>query len=63
LRNRQVKKQATGGGARHRARERGLRVLAARSTEGAARYSFAALSDLMDGVGDATLDTLPGPQR
>ena len=46
-----------------RARERGFRVLAARPSEAAARYSFAALFDLMDGIGDATLDALPGPQR
>ena len=44
-------------------RERGLRVLAARASGADTQLSFAALIDLLDGVGDEELSTLPPPQR
>ena len=46
-----------------RAGERGIRVLAARPSEAEARHPFAALFDLLEGVGANELDTLPVPQR
>ena len=46
-----------------RARERGLRVLAARASGADTRLSFAALIDLLDGVGTDELAALPPPQR
>ena len=45
------------------ARERGLRVLAARPAAGAAKRSFAALIDLCDGLGPSALAGLPREQR
>ena len=44
------------------ARERGLRVLSARASGAEARLSFAALIDLLDGVGGEELAALPAPQ-
>ena len=44
------------------ARGRGLRVLSARASEAEARVSFAALIDLLDGVGREELAALPSPQ-
>jgi ATP/maltotriose-dependent transcriptional regulator MalT len=45
------------------ARERGLRVLAARPAEAEAELSFAVLSDLIGAVVDEAADALPPPQR
>ena len=45
-----------------RARERGLRVLAARPTDAEAQHSFATLIDLLDGVVSTELGGLPAPQ-
>ena len=45
------------------ARERRLRVLAARPSSAEARLSFAGLIDLLDGVALDELDVLPPPQR
>ena len=45
------------------ARQRGLRVLAARPAAGAAKRSFAALIDLCDGLGPSALAGLPREQR
>jgi DNA-binding CsgD family transcriptional regulator len=45
------------------ARERGLRVCAARPSGAEAQLSFAALTDLLDDVGEDALAGLPGPQR
>ena len=44
-------------------RQRGLRVLAARASDADTKLSFAALIDLLDGVGDEELATLPPPRR
>ncbi|HET9507251.1 MAG TPA: AAA family ATPase, partial [Gaiellaceae bacterium] len=44
-------------------RERGLRVLTARASGADTKLSFAVLIDLLDGVGDEELATLPPPQR
>ena len=44
-------------------RDRGLRVLAARASDADTRLSFAALIDLLDGVDDEELATLPPPRR
>jgi DNA-binding CsgD family transcriptional regulator/tetratricopeptide (TPR) repeat protein len=41
---------------------RGYRVLAARTSEAEAGLAFAALADLVDGVGADVLGSLPGPQ-
>ena len=46
-----------------RAGERGVRVLAARPGESEATFSFAALTDLLEGVDLAALPDLPEPQR
>jgi DNA-binding CsgD family transcriptional regulator len=46
-----------------RARERGLKVLSCRPAEAETKLAFAALGDLMEVVGDDTLDGLPAPQR
>jgi predicted ATPase len=45
------------------ARERGLRVLAARPAAGEVKRSFAALIDLCDGLGPSALAGLPREQR
>jgi len=45
------------------ARERAIRVLAARPTEAEGDLSFAALVDLLDPVTDSELDELAEPQR
>src|SRR6266511_4081432 len=45
------------------ARRRGLRVLSARGSGAETRLSFAALIDLLDGVGPDELAGLPPPQR
>ncbi len=45
------------------AEERGFRVFACRPAEAEARLSFASLGDLLAGVEDSTLDTIPVPQR
>lgn len=42
---------------------RGETVLTARPAEPEAGLAYAALSDLLGGVGDAELTSLPGPQR
>ena len=47
----------------YRAKELGLRVLAARPNEAEAQHPFAGLFDLMDGVGADVLGGLPVPQR
>ena len=44
------------------ARDRGLRVLAARPTDAEAQHSFATLIDLLDGVASTELGGLPAPQ-
>jgi DNA-binding CsgD family transcriptional regulator len=44
-------------------RARGFRVLSARPGEAEVKLSFAALADLLDGVGDEVLAGLPAPQR
>jgi len=44
------------------ARERGLRVLSARGSGAETRLSFAALIDLLDGIGSEELGDLPPPQ-
>ncbi len=44
-------------------RQRGLRVLAARASDADTQLSFAALIDLLDGVDDEELATLPPPRR
>ena len=44
------------------ARDRGLRVLAARPTDAEAQHSFATLIDLLDGVASTELGGLPTPQ-
>jgi DNA-binding CsgD family transcriptional regulator len=44
-------------------REQGFRVLSARPGEAESGLSFAALSDLLDEVGDDELAVLPAPQR
>jgi DNA-binding CsgD family transcriptional regulator len=46
-----------------RAESRDYRALSSRPTESEAKLSFAALGDLLDGVVDEALDTLPAPQR
>jgi DNA-binding CsgD family transcriptional regulator len=43
--------------------ERGFRVLVARPAEAEAKLAFAALADLLEGVLDEVLPSLPGPQR
>src|SRR6188472_4085968 len=45
------------------ARQRGLRVLSARGSGAETRLSFAALIDLLDGVGPDEHEALPPPQR
>src|SRR6266496_3060261 len=45
------------------ASERSYRVLTCRPIQGEVRLSFAALSDLFEGVEDETLSQLPPPQR
>jgi DNA-binding CsgD family transcriptional regulator len=45
------------------AEARGYRVLASRPSEAEARFSFAALADLLGGVLAQVLPELPGPQR
>src|SRR3954454_805864 len=45
------------------ARERGFRVLEARPAEAEAKLAFAALADLLEGVLDDVLPSLPAPQR
>src|SRR6186997_2909255 len=45
------------------ARSRGYRVLSCVPTESEAKLSFAALGDLLRGIGDETLEALPLPQR
>ncbi len=45
------------------ARGRGYRVLSCEPTESEAKLSFAALGDLLRGIGDETLEALPLPQR
>jgi DNA-binding CsgD family transcriptional regulator len=45
------------------ARARSYRVLSSRPTESEAKLSFAAVGDLLEGVGDEILDALPAPQR
>lgn len=45
------------------ARERGARVLVARASEEEARFGFAGLTDLLEGVEPEILGDLPGPQR
>ena len=45
------------------ARERGLRVLAARASSAEAQLSFSALIDLCDSVASDALAELAGPQR
>ncbi len=45
------------------ARSRGMRVLATRASSAEARMSFAALTDLLDGVDLSSLGSLPAPQR
>ena len=44
------------------ARERGIRVLTTRASSAETRLSYAALIDLLDGVGGSELATLPAPQ-
>jgi DNA-binding CsgD family transcriptional regulator len=44
-------------------RRHGTQVVAARGTGADARLSFAALIDLLDGIGDEGFAELPGPQR
>ncbi len=39
------------------------RILSTRPTAVETTYAFAAIGDLLDGVGDVVLDRLPGPQR
>src|SRR2546425_12715153 len=46
-----------------RARAAGYRVLSCRPAEAEAKYSYAALGDLLDGVGKDDLPDLPAPQR
>ena len=45
------------------ARHRGLRVLSARASGAETQLAFAALTDLLDPVGEEELATLPPPQR
>jgi DNA-binding CsgD family transcriptional regulator len=45
------------------ARGRGLRVLSARASGAEAQLSFAALTDLLEGVAEGSFATLPAPQR
>jgi DNA-binding CsgD family transcriptional regulator len=44
-------------------RERGVRVVTARASGASTRLSFAALIDLLDGLGDEDFARLPPPQR
>lgn len=44
------------------ARERGLQVLSARTSEAEASLSFAVLADLVEGIDDDDLESLPAPQ-
>jgi DNA-binding CsgD family transcriptional regulator len=46
-----------------RAQEQGYRVLGARASGAEARLSFAGLGDLLDSVGEESLEALPEPQR
>ena len=46
-----------------RARDRGWTVLGCRPSEAETKLAYAALGDLMEGVTDAVLDSLPAPQR
>jgi DNA-binding CsgD family transcriptional regulator len=46
-----------------RARAAGYRVLSCRPAETEAKYSYAALGDLLDGVGEEDWPDLPAPQR
>jgi DNA-binding CsgD family transcriptional regulator len=45
------------------ARDRGIRVLSARASGAETQLAFAALTDLLDAVGDEELAVLPPPQR
>jgi len=45
------------------ARERGVRVVAARGSGADTRLSFAALIDILDGIGDEDFARVPPPQR
>ena len=45
------------------ARDRGIQVLAARPSEAEAQFSFSALSDLLEDVDVAGMESVPAPQR
>jgi len=45
------------------AHDRGIQVLAARPSEAEAQFSFSALSDLLEGVDVAGMESVPAPQR
>ena len=49
--------------ARRRAEGRGMVVLACRPSAAEAKFSFAALADLVSPVGEEALEVLPAPQR